>query len=196
MVDGATLERLCGRKSTGGSNPPPSAKTSLMRGFRFFGIILAMKNLLAFTLLALSLVGCKSYVLVQTNIFADDDGNVVRVDYGRSESPHTNTFVNPANGKKMEFMTTLVVEVVLPDGDDITAWQCMNFMPSGTMYKTDNEKWMVLVNGFTIMIYQRAEDKSHYIEVYRGVLCESPKSTYEPNKKWRTLKKNANGKWK
>ena len=26
MVDGATLERLCGRKSTGGSNPPPSAK--------------------------------------------------------------------------------------------------------------------------------------------------------------------------
>ena len=25
MVDGATLERLCGRKSTGGSNPPPSA---------------------------------------------------------------------------------------------------------------------------------------------------------------------------
>ena len=27
MVDGATLERLCGRKSTGGSNPPPSAKS-------------------------------------------------------------------------------------------------------------------------------------------------------------------------
>ena len=25
VVDGATLERLCGRKSTGGSNPPPSA---------------------------------------------------------------------------------------------------------------------------------------------------------------------------
>ena len=32
VVDGATLERLCGRKSTGGSNPPPSAKL-------FFGII-------------------------------------------------------------------------------------------------------------------------------------------------------------
>ncbi len=27
VVDGATLERLCGRKSTGGSNPPPSAKS-------------------------------------------------------------------------------------------------------------------------------------------------------------------------
>ena len=25
VVDGATLERLCGRKSTGGSNPPLSA---------------------------------------------------------------------------------------------------------------------------------------------------------------------------
>ena len=29
MVDGATLERLCGRKSTGGSNPPPSASNCL-----------------------------------------------------------------------------------------------------------------------------------------------------------------------
>ena len=31
MVDGATLERLCGRKSTGGSNPPPSAKPITMK---------------------------------------------------------------------------------------------------------------------------------------------------------------------
>ena len=29
VVDGATLERLCGRKSTGGSNPPLSAKQSI-----------------------------------------------------------------------------------------------------------------------------------------------------------------------
>ena len=31
MVDGATLERLCGRKSTGGSNPPPSAKRKVKK---------------------------------------------------------------------------------------------------------------------------------------------------------------------
>lgn len=155
-------------------------------------------NLLSLGCLGLfALTGCKSYELVQTNIFAADDGNVVRVDYGRSDSPHTNTFINPANGKEMEFSSTLVIEVVLPDGDEITAWQCMNFMPSGTMYKTDNEKWMVLVNGFTIMIYQQTEEnKTRYLEVYRGILCESPKTDYEPNPKWRNLKKNAQGKWR
>ena len=30
VVDGATLERLCGRKSTGGSNPPPSASVKCL----------------------------------------------------------------------------------------------------------------------------------------------------------------------
>ena len=37
--------------------------------------------------------GCQSYEIVQRNIFADDDGNVVIVDYGRSESEHCNTFI-------------------------------------------------------------------------------------------------------
>ena len=40
VVDGATLERLCGRKSTGGSNPPPSASVFpliLLDGNRLLG---------------------------------------------------------------------------------------------------------------------------------------------------------------
>lgn len=160
-------------------------------------IVPAMRKLVLAIFGALLLSGCRSYDIVQENVFSDDDGNVVRVSYGRSEKYHTNTFINPATGKEMEFRSLLVIEVVLPDGDTITAWQCMNFLPSGTMYKTDNEKWMVLVNGFTTMIYrQTKEDPTNYLEVYRGILCESPKIDYKPNKNWRTLKKDAGGRWK
>ena len=72
--------------------------------------------------------GCQSYRLVQRNVFADDDGHVIVVDYGRSEKEHVNTFVSPVTGKEMEFRSKLVVEVQLPDGDTFKAWQCMNFL--------------------------------------------------------------------
>ena len=156
-----------------------------------------MKIAILFLALVAFLVGCRSYEIVQTNVFSDDDGNVVRILYGRDKDFHVNTFRNPATGKEMEFKSKLVVEVVLPDGDSITAWQCMNFLQSGTMYKTDNEKWMVHVNGFTALVYQQTkEDPTRYLEIYRGILCESPKSDYKPNDKWRNLKKDAGGNWK
>ena len=139
-------------------------------------------------------VGCQSYDIVQTNIFSDDDGNVVRVDYGRSSREHVNKFVNPATGKEMDFRSKLVIEVELPDGDRFTAWQCMNFLQSGTMYETDNGKWKVLANGFSTVLYYSTPEG--YLEVYRGVLCESPKSEYKPNPKWRKLKKDARGRWR
>ena len=135
------------------------------------------------------LVGCQSYTVVQRNIFADDDGNVVVVDYGRSESDHTNTFVSPATGKKMEFRSKLVVKVQLPDGDTIKAWQCMNFLPRGTMYMTDNEEWKVLANGFSLIVYRRTGEPSprDYLEVYRGVICDTPDMKIKKNNKWRDI---------
>lgn len=160
-------------------------------------IVPAMRKIFSLLAGAILFVGCRSYDIVQANVFSDDDGNVVRVAYGRSDKVHVNTFRNPATGKEMDFPSTLLVEVTLPDGDAFTAWQCMNFMPSGTMYKTDNEKWMILVNGFTTMIYfQTKEDPTRYLEVYRGILCDSPNVDYQPNKKWRTLKKDAGGAWR
>ena len=69
--------------------------------------------------LALLLSGCQSYTIVQQNYFSDDDGNVVRVDYGRSDSDHVNTFISPATGKEMDFRSKLMVKVTLPDGDTI-----------------------------------------------------------------------------
>ena len=145
----------------------------------------------------LAVAGCQSYEIVQTNIFSDDDGNVVTVAYGRSASFHENTFRNPATGKDVEFRSKLAVRVVLPDGDSFTAWQCMNFFESGTMYKTDNDEWQILVNGFTCRIYLRVDDGSgRYREVYRGILCESPKEERKPDTKWRSLKKDSTGKWR
>lgn len=156
-----------------------------------------MRRLLFLLALGGLLCGCRSYEIVQSNVFSDDDGFVVRVNYGRSADFHKNTFLNPATGKRTEFLSKLVVDIVMPDGESFTAWQCMNFQQSGTMYKTDNEKWLVLVTGFTAAVgRQTEEDPTQYLEVFRGVLCDSPKVNYEPNKKWRTLKKNAQGKWK
>lgn len=122
-----------------------------------------------------ALCGCQSYEIVQRNIFVNESGDLVSVDYGRSESNHVNTFVSPVTGKEMEFKSRLVVRVELPDGGRETAWQCMNFTSRGTMYKTDDEEWMFLVSGFSFIVYHQTEgDESRYLEVFRGVLCDTP----------------------
>lgn len=156
-----------------------------------------MRNSIVLFALGALLSGCHSFDIVQSNVFSDDDGNVLVIDYGRSDKPHTNTFVSPANGETLEFKSTLVIEVTLPNGKHFIAWQCMNFLQSGTMYKTDDEEWMVHVNGFSAMLYQQTkENKTRYLEVYRGILCDSPEVDYEPNKKWRTMKKDTKGNWR
>ena len=138
--------------------------------------------------------GCQSYEIVQRNIFADDDGNVVVVDYGRSESEHHNTFVSPTTGREMEFHTKLVVKVRMPDGDTIKAWQCMNFLPRGTMYKTDDEEWKVLANGFSLIVYRQTDEKPpRYLEVYRGVICDTTEREVEKNDKWRDITHSGKG---
>ena len=132
--------------------------------------------------------GCHSYSIVQSNVFVDEDGNVVTVEYGRSDRDHVNTFISPTTGKEMEFKSKLVVCAELPDGDSFTAWQCMNFLARGTMYKTDNEKWMLLADGFSCVIYHRTDDKTRYLEVYRGVLCDTPgERKAKKDDRWRIL---------
>ena len=145
---------------------------------------------LSLFLFASFLTGCQSYTVVQRNVFSDEDGHLVTVDYGRSESEHVNTFRSPMTGKEMEFKSRLVVKVHLPDDDTFTAWQCMNFLRTGTMYKTDSEEWMTLVNGFSLTVYhQTEEDPTRYLEVYRGVLCDTPKIEVKKDERWKTIKK-------
>lgn len=137
--------------------------------------------------------GCASRRIVQTNVFSDEDGRLVRVDYGRSERDHVNTFISPVTGEELEFKSKLLVEVSLYDGESFTAWQCMNFMRSGTMYKTDDEEYMLLAAGFSCVIYAR-DDEGRYAEVYRGVLCDSPElPTDAKDDKWRLVKPQKRG---
>ena len=138
----------------------------------------------------LALSGCQSYEIVQRNVFSDEDGNLVAVDYGRSDKDHVNTFVVPTTGKEMEFKSKLVVKASLPDGESFTAWQCMNFMRRGTMYKTDDDRWMLLANGFSCVVFRQAEDDPEsYREVYRGVLCDTPDigRSNAKDSRWRTI---------
>ena len=78
-------------------------------------------------------------------------------------------------GKEMDFKSKLVVKVSLPDGNSFIAWQCMNFLRGGTMYKSDNELWMFHAIGLSCAIFRQTEDDStKYLEVYRGILCNTP----------------------
>ena len=148
---------------------------------------------MSFLAAALLLQGCQSYDIVQTNVFADDDGNVISVDYGRSETEHVNTFRAPTNGKEMEFRSKLMVKVTLPNGDRFKAWQCMNFLSMGTMYKTDDEEWMLLANGFTSIVYRQetfersGREETRYAEVFRGVLCDIADREVKKDERWKVV---------
>ena len=158
--------------------------------------------------------GCYSYRIVQNNVFSDEDGNLVQISYGKADKDHVNTFISPSNNKKMEFKSKLMVKVIVPEikrvykdrsvdgmkierrierlckADSFIAWQCMNNLPVGTMYKTDDERWIVYVNGFTSALYlQTEEDDTRYLEVYKGVLCDTPGESrnIKMNDKTRTL---------
>jgi len=147
-----------------------------------------LKNALVVAAFAL-LAGCNSYRTTQTSYFVDDDGAIVRVDYGRAEKDHVNSFVSPANGAELEFRSKLVVDVRLPDGDDFTAWQCMNFGGNGTMYKSDDEEWYFLASGFTCKVAQKdATFASGYRNVFQGVLCNTPVKVPEKDARWRKFK--------
>jgi len=173
-----------------------------MRRPRSFALRLSLFALL------LAAAGCNTYEITQTSHFADDNGAILRVDYGRAERDNVNTFRSPVNGREMEFRSRLVVEVTLPpwpkgldypgrkegreppfDGESFTAWQCMNFAGNGTMYRTDDEEWYFLASGFTCKVARRdARFTSGYRDVYGGVLFNTPVKTPEKDTRWRKVK--------
>ena len=132
---------------------------------------------IAAVLAALVMAGCASFDPMQTSLFTDENGNVVSVDYGRSKKDHESKFTAPS-GKVMTMKSKLAVKVTLPDGTDFVAWECMNPLPSGTMYRTSNEKWMYHANGITCQVFSKAlnpDGKEDYLLVFEGVICEGPK---------------------
>ena len=163
----------------------------------------------AFSLLAMLLFqGCQSYKIVQRNVFVDDDGNILFVDYGRSEKNHENEFISPTTGETLPFKSKLMVKVrfdaEVPDylelvdtnvgmrtncierGDcSFKAWQCMNTLSQGTMYASDDGEWKVLANGFSCVIYHQTEEEPpRYLEVFRGVVCDTQQIDGEKDDRW------------
>ena len=129
----------------------------------------------AFALLALA--GCTSFKPLQSSLFTDENGNIVSVDYGRDAKDHESKFVAP-NGKVMTMKTKLKVRVTLTDGTEFLAWECMNPLPTGTMYRSNNEKWMYHANGISCRVFKEdvnPQGEKDYLVVFEGIICEGPK---------------------
>ena len=148
-----------------------------------------MKRILLLVALLALAGGCNSYRVVQQNVFSDEDGFLVALNYGVAEKTHENTFVSPVTGETMPFKSRLLVLAELPDGEELKAWQCMNFLPRGTLYQTDDEKWKILVEGFSCTLYaQDPKSEADYVTVYRGVLCDSPAVEVKKDDRWREIR--------
>jgi len=132
---------------------------------------------LVFAVLAAVLAGCVSFTPQQTSLFTDEEGNLVSVEYGSSKKDHESKFTAP-NGKVLTMKSKLGVRVTLPDGDDFVGWVCMNPLRTGTMYRSNNEKWMYHANGISCTVFKKAvnpQGKEDYLIVFEGIICEGPK---------------------
>lgn len=128
------------------------------------------RTIIAATLLLLA--GCVSYETKQMARFLDNEGTVIEVEYQHGDGDHVNTYM--FNGKEREFRSKLRVKVDMP-GNDFVAYQCMNILSSGTMYRTDDEKWLFHAGGIVGSIYKQTPDKSDYELVFQGVICHTPR---------------------
>ena len=125
-------------------------------------------------LAAVVLGGCASFHQTQAVKFVDDDGRFLEVVYGYGDKDHVTTWVSPVNGNEIELRSKLRVKVSLEDGPSFMAFQCMYMLSSGTMYKTDNDRWLFLANGFTCAMFEFDGAADDYRTVFQGVLCQPP----------------------
>lgn len=136
-----------------------------------------MQRILLFFAVSVALAGCVSFTPQQSSLFTDEVGNITSVDYGRSKTDHESKFTAP-NGKVLTMKSKLGVRVTLPDGTGFTAWECMNPLRTGTMYRSGNEKWMYHANGVSCRVFKKVlnpEGKEDYLVVFEGIICEGPK---------------------
>ncbi len=116
------------------------------------------------------LAGCTSFETTFTNSFIDDEGNVVKVVSGRLSSDHVFKVVSPGNGKLVDYRSREAVRLTLPDGQKFTAYQTLNTIPIGNMYKTDDDDIIYVTNGLMCRIYAMLEDGSDHLLIFEGNL--------------------------
>ena len=79
--------------------------------------------------LAAALTGCASFERSQTDAFVDDQGYMIKVEYGTRSKDHIFMVPSPGNGKLVEYRSKLMVRVTLPDGERFSAYRTLNSMP-------------------------------------------------------------------
>lgn len=147
-----------------------------MKSKRFFdglrlGFIHSSFFILHFSLFIL-LSGCVSFEKTFSNSFIDDDGNVVSIVSGRLSEDHVFQVVSPGNGKLVDYKSKEAVKITLPDGQEFTAYQTLNTIPIGNMYKTEDGGIIYVTNGLMCRIYAMLEDGSDHLLVFEGNLTK------------------------
>ena len=121
---------------------------------------------------ALLAAGCTSFEPTFANSFMDDEGNVVHVQNGRLSDDHVFKVVSPGNGKIVDYKSKEAVKLTLPGGERFVAYQTLNTIPIGNMYKTDDNGIIYVTNGLMCRIYALLEDGSDHLLVFEGNLTK------------------------
>ena len=143
-----------------------------------------MKALSVLAGLALiALTGCNSLTITQRGLFADEDGNLVSVEYGRLKKPRSYEIVSPVTHKTLEQKSNLGVRVdvnhrVWPEySGSFTAYEGLNMLGTGTMYVTSNGKRMLHANGTTCSLFVWNDELNDYVQVFYGLITQGPESS-------------------
>ena len=123
------------------------------------------------SVLAAALAGCASFERSQVDAFVDDQGYMIKVEYGTRSKDHVFMVPSPGNGKLVEYRSKLMVRVTLPDGERFSAYRTLNSMPIGTMYMSDDEEWIFLTKGYWATVQHRDEKGGiEYSGVFEGYI--------------------------
>jgi len=122
------------------------------------------------------LSGCVSFERTFSNSFIDDEGNVVSVIHGRLSEDHVTQIVSPGNGKLVDYKSKEAVKITLPAGQEFTAYQTLNTLRIGNMYKTDDDDIIYVTNGLMCRIYAMLEDGSDHLLIFEGNLTKTPEA--------------------
>ncbi len=116
------------------------------------------------------LAGCTSFRPTQRDAFVDDEGNVLRVEYGVASKPYSYKMVSPMNGVEVEGHDTkmVILKTPEPENDTLTCYICQNPSPKGTMYGTRDDKWRYLTVGLMCRLYLWDPAENDYILVFEG----------------------------
>lgn len=123
------------------------------------------------------LSGCVAFDPTFTNSFLDDEGNVVSVVHGRLSEDHVTQIESPGNGRLVDYKSKEAVKITLPDGQVFTAYQTLNTLRIGNMYKTDDDGLIYVTNGLMCRIYAMLEDGSDHLLIFEGNLTKTPETT-------------------